>query len=82
MPHPERVAEPLLGSPDGLGFFTSLAALAAASLDAQRAQPMTIDKPSRNEDEYFVKQDAELLRKQRARGRGGRTARRSGRPTT
>jgi hypothetical protein len=24
------------------------------------------DKPSRNEDEYFVKQDAELLRKQRA----------------
>jgi Zn-finger nucleic acid-binding protein len=27
---------------------------------------MTTDKPSRNEDEYFVKQDAELLRKQRA----------------
>lgn len=27
MPHPERVAEPLLGSSDGLGFFTSLAAL-------------------------------------------------------
>jgi uncharacterized protein len=26
---------------------------------------MTTDKPSRNEDEYFVKQDAELLRKQR-----------------
>jgi len=26
MPHPERVAESLLGSPDGLGFFTSLAA--------------------------------------------------------
>ena len=27
---------------------------------------MSTDKPSRNEDEYFVKQDAELLRKQRA----------------
>jgi uncharacterized protein len=26
---------------------------------------MTTDKPSRNEDEYFVKQEAELLRKQR-----------------
>jgi phosphoribosylformylglycinamidine synthase len=26
MPHPERVAESLLGAPDGLGFFTSLAA--------------------------------------------------------
>jgi phosphoribosylformylglycinamidine synthase subunit PurQ / glutaminase len=26
MPHPERVADPLLGSSDGLGFFTSLAA--------------------------------------------------------
>jgi phosphoribosylformylglycinamidine synthase subunit PurQ / glutaminase len=26
MPHPERVAEGLLGTPDGLGFFTSLAA--------------------------------------------------------
>lgn len=27
---------------------------------------MSTDKPSRNEDEYFVKQDAELLRRQRA----------------
>ena len=27
---------------------------------------MTTDKPSRNEDEYFVKQEAELIRKQRA----------------
>lgn len=27
---------------------------------------MTTDKPSRNEDEYFVKQDAELLRQQRS----------------
>jgi phosphoribosylformylglycinamidine synthase subunit PurQ / glutaminase len=26
MPHPERVADPLLGAPDGRGFFTSLAA--------------------------------------------------------
>lgn len=26
---------------------------------------MTTEKPSRNEDEYFVKQDAELIRKQR-----------------
>jgi Zn-finger nucleic acid-binding protein len=26
---------------------------------------MSTEKPSRNEDEYFVKQDAELLRKQR-----------------
>ena len=26
MPHPERIADPLLGAPDGLGFFTSLAA--------------------------------------------------------
>ncbi len=25
MPHPERVADPLLGSPDGRGFFTSIA---------------------------------------------------------
>jgi Zn-finger nucleic acid-binding protein len=28
---------------------------------------MTTDKPSRNEDEYFVKQEAELIRTQRAR---------------
>jgi hypothetical protein len=27
---------------------------------------MTTDKTTRNQDEYFVKQDAELLRKQRA----------------
>ena len=27
MPHPERVSEPIMGSSDGLGFFTSLAAL-------------------------------------------------------
>ncbi|MGH7500099.1 MAG: phosphoribosylformylglycinamidine synthase subunit PurQ [Gemmatimonadales bacterium] len=27
MPHPERVSDPILGSTDGLGFFTSLAAL-------------------------------------------------------
>jgi len=27
---------------------------------------MTTDKPSRNEDEYFVQQNAELLKKQRA----------------
>ena len=27
---------------------------------------MTTDKPSRNEDEYFVKQEAELIRKHRA----------------
>jgi phosphoribosylformylglycinamidine synthase len=26
MPHPERVTDSLLGTPDGLGFFTSLAA--------------------------------------------------------
>jgi phosphoribosylformylglycinamidine synthase I len=26
MPHPERVADPLLGAPDGRGFFTSIAA--------------------------------------------------------
>jgi phosphoribosylformylglycinamidine synthase len=26
MPHPERAADPLLGAPGGLGFFTSLAA--------------------------------------------------------
>jgi phosphoribosylformylglycinamidine synthase subunit PurQ / glutaminase len=26
MPHPERVADPLLGEPDGRGFFTSIAA--------------------------------------------------------
>lgn len=28
---------------------------------------MTPDKPSRNEDEYFAREDAELLRKQRER---------------
>jgi Zn-finger nucleic acid-binding protein len=28
---------------------------------------MTQDKPSRNEDEYFAREDAELLRKQRER---------------
>ncbi len=28
---------------------------------------MSTDKPSRNEDEYFVKQDAELIKQQRAR---------------
>jgi hypothetical protein len=27
---------------------------------------MTVEKPSRNEDEYFAKRDAELLRQQRA----------------
>ena len=40
---------------------------------------MTTDKPSRNEDEYFVKQEAELIRTQRAhaeaarRGPGGQS---------
>ena len=38
---------------------------------------MTTDKPSRNEDEYFVKQEAELLRKQRAQSRGRRARRRA-----
>jgi acetyl-CoA carboxylase beta subunit len=28
---------------------------------------MTTEKPSRNEDEYFVKQDAELIKQQRAK---------------
>jgi phosphoribosylformylglycinamidine synthase subunit PurQ / glutaminase len=31
MPHPERVADPLLGAPDGRGFFTSIAAWQPAS---------------------------------------------------
>jgi phosphoribosylformylglycinamidine synthase subunit PurQ / glutaminase len=26
MPHPERIADPILGAPDGLGFFTSIVA--------------------------------------------------------
>ena len=33
---------------------------------------MTTDKPSRNEDEYFVKQDAELLKAQRLRAEAER----------
>ncbi|HKT60485.1 MAG TPA: phosphoribosylformylglycinamidine synthase subunit PurQ [Gemmatimonadales bacterium] len=39
MPHPERVAESLLGAPDGLGFFTSLA--------AWRPRASTLNVPSR-----------------------------------
>jgi phosphoribosylformylglycinamidine synthase len=39
MPHPERVAEGLLGAPDGLGFFTSLA--------AWRPRASTLNVPSR-----------------------------------
>ena len=39
MPHPERVADPLLGQPDGLGFFTSLA--------AWRSRDATLKVPSR-----------------------------------
>jgi phosphoribosylformylglycinamidine synthase I len=39
MPHPERVADPLLGAPDGLGFFTSLA--------AWRPRDATLKVPSR-----------------------------------
>jgi phosphoribosylformylglycinamidine synthase len=39
MPHPERIAESLLGVPDGLGFFTSLA--------AWRPRPSTFTVPSR-----------------------------------
>ena len=39
MPHPERVADPLLGVPDGLGFFTSLA--------AWRPQDTSLKVPSR-----------------------------------
>jgi phosphoribosylformylglycinamidine synthase len=39
MPHPERVAESLLGAPDGLGFFTSLA--------AWRPRGSTLNAPSR-----------------------------------
>ena len=41
---------------------------------------MTTEKPSRNEDEYFVKQDAELLRKQRARRRSRRGGSRAEEP--
>ena len=72
MPHPERVADPLLGVPDGLGFFTSLLAWRPQRLHAQGAQPMTTDKPSRNEDEYFVKQEAEPPPEPASPGRGGR----------
>jgi phosphoribosylformylglycinamidine synthase len=39
MPHPERAAERLLGEPDGLGFFTSLA--------AWRPRVSTLNVPSR-----------------------------------
>jgi phosphoribosylformylglycinamidine synthase len=39
MPHPERIADPLLGVPDGLGFFTSLA--------AWRPQDASLKVPSR-----------------------------------
>jgi phosphoribosylformylglycinamidine synthase I len=39
MPHPERVADPLLGVPDGVGFFTSLA--------AWRPRASTLNVPSR-----------------------------------
>jgi phosphoribosylformylglycinamidine synthase len=39
MPHPERAAESLLGAPDGLGFFTSLA--------AWRPRASTLNVPSR-----------------------------------
>jgi phosphoribosylformylglycinamidine synthase subunit PurQ / glutaminase len=39
MPHPERVADPLLGVPDGAGFFTSLA--------AWRPRASTLNVPSR-----------------------------------
>jgi len=39
MPHPERVADRLLGAPDGLGFFTSLA--------AWRPRASTLNVPSR-----------------------------------
>ena len=34
---------------------------------------MTPEKPSRNEDEYFVKQDAELLKAQRLRAEAERS---------
>lgn len=34
---------------------------------------MSNDKPSRNEDEYFVKQDAELLKAQRLRAEAERS---------
>jgi phosphoribosylformylglycinamidine synthase len=39
MPHPERIADALLGEPDGLGFFTSLA--------AWRPRAATLNLPSR-----------------------------------
>jgi Zn-finger nucleic acid-binding protein len=39
--------------------------MAATPAFLQGVEPMSIEKPSRNEDEYFVKQDAELLRQQR-----------------
>jgi phosphoribosylformylglycinamidine synthase len=39
MPHPERMAESLVGAPDGQGFFTSIA--------AWRPRPSTLNVPSR-----------------------------------
>jgi phosphoribosylformylglycinamidine (FGAM) synthase-like amidotransferase family enzyme len=39
MPHPERIAEGVLGPPDGLGFFRSLA--------AWRPRASTLNVPSR-----------------------------------
>ena len=75
-PTPSASPSPARRSPDGLGFFTSLAAWQPRGSIAQRAEPMTTDKPSRNEDEYFAKQDAELLRQAARRRprppRGGR----------
>ncbi len=65
MPHPERVADPLLGLEDGAGFFLSIAAWQPRATTTKVTSSMSTDKPSRNEDEYFAQQDAELLKKQR-----------------
>jgi len=62
MPHPERAMEPLLGSIDGPRDFR------IAPLHCQRIALMsTAEKPSHNEDEYFLKHDADLVKQLRAK---------------
>src|SRR5688572_3501984 len=41
--------------------------MASAASQVWSFEPMKQDKPSRNEDEYFAREDAELMRKQRER---------------
>ena len=82
-PTPSAPPSPLLGLRRRARILHFHGGVAAAGLPPSNVtKPMSTEKPSRNEDEYFAQQNAELLRKQREKLAEAAARRPSGRRTT